>query len=57
MIEQEAEGHDLEMLITLYPSTLVLAASLGIAVVVLTPMLSIRRMKKMDIASTLRVVE
>jgi len=57
MIEQEGEGHDLEMLITIYPSTLVLAASLGILVVVLTPMLSVRRMRKMDIASTLRVIE
>jgi putative ABC transport system permease protein len=57
MIEQEGEGHDLEMLITIYPSTLVLAASLGILVVVLTPMLSVRRMMKMDIASTLRVIE
>lgn len=57
MIEQEGEGHDLEMLITLYPSTLALAVGLGVLVVVLTPILSVRRMKKMDIASTLRVVE
>jgi putative ABC transport system permease protein len=57
MMEQEGEEHDLEMLVSLSASTLVLIVSLGILVTILTPMLSVRRLKKMDIASTLRVVE
>ena len=41
----------------LQPFTILLAAVLGIVTVVLTPLLSIRKMRRMDIPSELRVME
>ena len=43
--------------ITIAPSTVVIAGVLGVIVVALTPLLSIRKMVHMDIPSTLRVME
>jgi putative ABC transport system permease protein len=48
---------DIGIVIQVAPSTLVLAACFGVLVVALTPMFSIRRLTRMDIPSTLRVVE
>jgi putative ABC transport system permease protein len=48
---------DLGMITAMSAQTLVLSLVLGIAVVGLTPLLSIRRMRKMDLPSTLRVME
>ncbi|MCD4685421.1 MAG: FtsX-like permease family protein [Anaerolineae bacterium] len=48
---------DFGFIVTIEPTTLALSMILGILVVALTPLLSIRRMRKMDIPSTLRVME
>ncbi|MCZ7539346.1 MAG: ABC transporter permease [Anaerolineae bacterium] len=53
----EIEEPDLKFAIVLEPETVLLAAALGVIVVGLTPLLSIRRMRRMDIPSTLRVME
>jgi putative ABC transport system permease protein len=57
MKTQEESAQDFKFLLTLSPDTVLLALALGILVVALTPLLSIRRMRKMDIPSTLRVME
>ncbi len=48
---------DLKFFVVISPQTVLMAAGLGVIVVGLTPLLSIRRMRKMDIPSTLRVME
>jgi putative ABC transport system permease protein len=48
---------DLNVTIGLAPSTLVMAVLFGVVVVMLTPLLSIRKMIGMDIPATLRVME
>ena len=53
----ESESPDIGYVITLSTEAVALAALLGVVVVALTPLLSIRRMRKMDIPSTLRVME
>lgn len=53
----EIEMPDLKFVIVIEPETVLLAAALGVIVVGLTPLLSIRRMRRMDIPSTLRVME
>ncbi len=51
------ELEEFNFIITLAPATLVAAAVLGVLVVALTPLLSVRKMTRMDIPSTLRVME
>jgi putative ABC transport system permease protein len=53
----EVEAPDLKFIVVIEPQTVLLAAVLGVIVVGLTPLLSIRRMRRMDIPSTLRVME
>jgi len=53
----EREVPDIGFVITISAETVLLAALLGVVVVALTPLVSIRRMRKMDIPSTLRVME
>ena len=48
---------DLGMEAILKPTTLVLAIVLGIGAVAVAPLLTIRRLRKMDVPSTLRVME
>ena len=48
---------EIKFLIDVSPGTIFAAAVLGIVVVGLTPLLSIRKMTKMDIPATLRVME
>jgi len=48
---------ELEPTITLYPATLGWAVLIGVVVVALTPVFMVRRLTRMDIPSTLRVVE
>jgi putative ABC transport system permease protein len=48
---------DVGMTITVYSRSLILAVILGVVVVALTPLLSIRKMSRMDLPSTLRVME
>ena len=48
---------DFQFVVTISLSTLVISALLGVLVVTLTPLLSIRRMLRMDIPSALRVME
>jgi putative ABC transport system permease protein len=48
---------DLKFTVTVSPTTLMISALLGVLVVTLTPILSVRRMLRMDIPSTLRVME
>jgi hypothetical protein len=43
--------------ITVSPTTLVMAFVIGVVVVALTPLLNMRKMLRMDIPSTLRVME
>jgi putative ABC transport system permease protein len=43
--------------VTLSTTTLVISMILGVLVVALTPLLSIRRMMRMNIPDTLRVME
>jgi putative ABC transport system permease protein len=54
-IEQQLE--DFGLIVTIAPLTLAVSLLLGVLVVGLTPLLSIQRMRKMDIPSTLRVME
>jgi putative ABC transport system permease protein len=54
-IEEQIE--DLHMIVTLQPETLLISLTLGILVVGLTPLLSIRKMVRMDIPGALRVME
>lgn len=53
----ENEIPDIGFAVTISAETVLLAALLGVVVVALTPLLSIRRMRNMDIPSTLRVME
>ena len=53
----ESESPDIGYVIALSMEAVALAALLGMAVVALTPLLRIRRLRKMDIPSTLRVME
>lgn len=53
----EEQMADIRIVATLAPSTLVISIILGVLVVGLTPLLSIRRMKRLDLPSALRVVE
>jgi putative ABC transport system permease protein len=48
---------DLGLLIHIAPDSLLIAAGVGIASVALAPLLSARRIKRMDVPSTLRVME
>ena len=48
---------DVGMTITVYNRSLLLAVMLGVVVVALTPLLSMRKMSRMDLPSTLRVME
>lgn len=48
---------DLGVVVELAPRTVVITAALGIGVVALAPLLGARRIRQMDIPSTLRVVE
>jgi putative ABC transport system permease protein len=48
---------DVGMTITVFDRSLILAVLLGVVVVALTPLLSIRKMSRMDLPSTLRVME
>ncbi len=53
----ENEIPDIGFAVTISAETVLLAALLGVVVVALTPLLSVRRMRNMDIPSTLRVME
>jgi putative ABC transport system permease protein len=53
----EEQLADFKFIVTMSASTLIISAVLGILVVALTPLLSLRTMLKMDIPSTLRVME
>lgn len=48
---------EIQLLVSISPLSLVLAVLLGIGVVALTPVISLRKLKKIDIPSTLRVME
>ena len=48
---------DLEAVVTLAPASVVTAALVGIGAVALAPLLTVRRLRRMDIPATLRVVE
>lgn len=53
----EEQLAEFKFTVSISSTTLVLSALLGVLVVALTPILSIRRMLRMDIPSTLRVME
>lgn len=53
----EVMMEELGLLITMAPLSLLLAAVLGIGVVALTPLLSGRKLRRIDVPSTLRVME
>ncbi|MCI0709797.1 MAG: ABC transporter permease [Chloroflexi bacterium] len=53
----EEQLDDLRLIATLQPETLLISLALGILVVGLTPLLSIRKMVRMDIPGALRVME
>jgi ABC-type antimicrobial peptide transport system permease subunit len=48
---------DFNFIVKISTSTLVISVALGVLVVALTPLLSIRRMARMNIPDTLRVME
>jgi putative ABC transport system permease protein len=48
---------DLGAVVTLAPASIVIAVTVGIGAVALAPLLMVRRLRRMDIPSTLRVVE
>jgi putative ABC transport system permease protein len=48
---------DFKFVVTISPATLAVSVILGVLVVALAPLFSIRRMTRMDIPSTLRVME
>jgi putative ABC transport system permease protein len=52
-----AQMPDIGLTITVSPLTLVMAVVLGVVVVALTPLFNMRKMLRMDIPSTLRVME
>jgi putative ABC transport system permease protein len=53
----EEQLAEFELIVTLSTTTLVISMILGVLVVALTPLLSIRRMMRMNIPDTLRVME
>ncbi len=53
----EDQLEDINLVIVLAPTTILISLLLGVLVVALTPILSIRRMLRMDIPSTIRYVE
>ena len=48
---------DLEVWVVLSPATLLIAAAVGVVACALAPLLTARRLRRMDVASTLRVME
>jgi putative ABC transport system permease protein len=52
-----SQMRELDFSLTLSPATLGWAVAIGVIVVALTPLLSMRKMVRMDIPSTLRVME
>jgi putative ABC transport system permease protein len=52
-----AQMREMSFSITLSPATLAWAIGIGVGVVALTPLLSMRKMLRMDIPATLRVME
>jgi putative ABC transport system permease protein len=54
-VEEQLE--DFKFIVTISPSTLIISIILGILVVSLTPILAVRKMRKMNIPDTLRVME
>ena len=56
-MRMEETVQEIGLLIQVAPSTLVLVACFGVLLVALTPVFTIRRITRMDIPSTLRVVE
>lgn len=56
-VRVEEQLEDLNFLITITPQSIVLSLILGILVVAITPLFSIRKMAKMDIPSELRIME
>ena len=48
---------DLSVTVAVHPSTIVTAVLLGIVAVGVAPLLTVRRLWRMDLPSTLRVVE
>jgi putative ABC transport system permease protein len=48
---------DLGMDIVVSPQTLITASVLGVLAVAITPLLSYRKLRRMDLPSTLRVME
>jgi putative ABC transport system permease protein len=57
IVSNQEQTPEIGFNIIIEPQTILLAAVLGIMVVTLTPILSVRRMRKMDLPSTLRVME
>jgi putative ABC transport system permease protein len=57
MSNAEVEMPEVLFILTINPQTVALAALLGVVVVAITPLVSVRRMRKMDLPSTLRVME
>lgn len=53
----EVMMEELGLVITMAPLSLVVAGVLGIGVVALTPLLSARKLGRIDVPSTLRVIE
>ena len=53
----EEQLADFKFTVTLSPATLLVTLLLGVLVVALTPLLSIRTMTRLDMPSTLRVME
>ncbi len=48
---------EIDLLVTITPLSVLLAVGLGIGIVALTPLLSVRRLQRIDVPSTLRVME
>jgi putative ABC transport system permease protein len=48
---------DIELGVSLSPTTLVVAAAIGVGACALAPLLTGRALRRMDVASTLRVME
>lgn len=53
----EEQLADIQMLIAISPTTLLIVAVVGLLAVTLTPIFSLRKMRRMDIPSQLRVME
>jgi putative ABC transport system permease protein len=48
---------DLGAVVTLAPASILTAALVGIGAVALAPLLTVRRLRRMDVPATLRVIE